>query len=297
MKRKLLPTLLSLAFAGTLPATTTHLDIMVPDLKDTDLIGPVKSVELQLWENIAGEFTTEKREFDRTGNLTKITEWDENDELVDISNFFYDDNGCYVRMSYENKKDDYTHDWTVVLSPETRQIALKEAMEGRIAIESYTEAGYLKDYKLLDSNKKQIIAYSYERDEENRKTKYVRYRGTAPQYTFFFKWADNGFIDMEGQIYHQEKAKRRHTYEYLVTDEYGNWTQRIMVRYDIGGKKPVKVYENTVQRMIEYYEDDLPEAVDDESSTASESNGEAEDPANKNSTTDTENPQEDTADA
>jgi hypothetical protein len=41
-----------------------------------------------------------------------------------------------------------------------------------------------------------------------------------------------------------------------------------MVRYDIGGKKPVKVYERTVQRKIEYFEDS---ADGDETGTEAES--------------------------
>jgi len=244
------------------PAAGTHLDIMVPDIKDTDLIGPVKSVEVQLWQNVSGEYTTEKREFDRTGNLVKITEWDEEDEVVDTTEFLYDETGCYERMHYENKDKGLSEDWQVILNPETRQIALREATLGRIAMESYTESGYRKEYKLLDSDKRQLLAYKYERDEQNRKTRYIRYQGTHPQYTYYFKWADNGFIDMEHQIYHAEKEQRRHTYEYLVNDDHGNWTQRIMVRYDVGGKKPVKVYEHTVVRKIEYFGEDEPDTVD-----------------------------------
>lgn len=128
----------------------------------------------------------------------------------------------------------------------------------------------------MDHNKKQILAYTYKRDDNNRLVKFTRIEERSPDYTYYFKWADNGFIDVERQIYHQEKAERLHTYEYLVTDEHGNWTQRIMVRYDTGGKKKEKVYEHTVQRTIEYF--------DDTASTPEDESGLEADPANKDQT-------------
>ena len=255
MKRSMTLLTLLLAAPLLLPAEPAHLEIMIPDLQDTDLKGPVKSVEVKLCRNVSGEFTTEKREYDRTGNLLKITERDEEGELVDSSTFAYDEDGCYESMVYRNEEKDYSTEWKVVLNPETREIALREITGDRIAIESYSPDGYLEKYRLLGADRKPVLARDYKRDENNRLTKFTYIEGRSPVYTYFFKWADNGFIDMEGQIYHEEKEKRRHTYEYLVTDDHGNWTQRIMVRYDIGGKKPVKVYEHTVVRSIEYYED------------------------------------------
>ena len=49
-----------------------------------------------------------------------------------------------------------------------------------------------------------------------------------------------------------------HTYEYMVIDDHGNWTQRLMVRYDIGGKKKENVYEKTTVRKIEYFGEESP---------------------------------------
>jgi len=260
--KALLPLALMLsAFASVLQAGPTHLDIMVPDLKDTDLRGPVKSVELKVWRNVSGEFSTEKKEYDRTGNLIKSTEHDENGKLLNTTDYIYDENGCYERMHYKNEQKGYESDWDVVLNPETRQIALREK-DGRIGIETYSPEGYLLSYQLMDKNKKPLLAFQYKRDENNRLVKYTRIEERSPVYTYYFKWADNGFIDMERQIYHQEKAERLHTYEYLVTDGHGNWTQRIMVRYDTGGKKKEKVYEHTVQRTIEYFDD--PEPIQNE---------------------------------
>ncbi len=257
MKGMILAMALAAGIQSGVMADPTHLDIMVPDLKDTDLRGPVKSVELKLWRNVSGEFTTEKREFDRTGNLLKITEHDEGGKLVDTTTFLYDENGCYERRLYCNNEQSYSNEWKVVLNPETRQIALKEIGGDRVGIETYSDAGYLLQYRLLNGEHQPLVTNEYKRDENNRLNIYTRIESRKPVYTYYFKWADNGFIDMEAQTYHEEKDKRRHTYEYLVTDDHGNWTQRIMVRYDIGGKKPVKVYEHTVQRQIEYYGDEI----------------------------------------
>ncbi len=255
MKRLFTTAVLATGILSSLMASPTHLDIMVPDIKDTDLHGPVKSVELKVWQNVSGEYTTEKREYDETGNLLKITENDEEGTLVETRSFKYDENGCYDRMSYHNKEEDKAYEWKVVLNPETRQIALQEIKTGRIGLETYSPEGYIVSYKLVDKDHKPILTYKYKRDENNRKTKFTRIEGRKPAYTYYYKWADNGFIDMERQHYHQEKAERLHSYEYLVTDDHCNWTQRIMVRYDIGGGKKEKVYERTVQRKIEYFED------------------------------------------
>ena len=254
----------------------THLDIMVPDIKDTDLKGPVKSVMLKLCQNAADIYIWEKREFDRTGNLTFITEYDDDMKLMNRSEFIYDDNGCYVGMKYKDEEHDFESDWKVVLNPETRQIARQEKTDGRIGIETYSPEGYLVSYRLMGKNHEQIVATEYKRDEHNRKTRRTRIEGRKPVYTFFYKWADNGFIDMEGQIYQKDKAKRRHTYEYLVVDKYGNWTQRIMVRYNIDGREPVWMYEHTVVRTIAYYE---PAEATEEATTDDAKKGEAADAA------------------
>ena len=268
MKRTLLLFAVASMLQSTLLAGSTHLDIMVPDLRDTDLRGPVKSVELKVWRNVSGEFTTEKKEYDKTGNLLKSTERDENDELVDISEYLYDDDGCYVGMHYQNREEHYEHNWEVILNPDTRQIALREKNDGRIGMETYSPEGYLLSYQLLNKERQPLIAFQYLRDDSNRPLQYTRIEERKPEYTYYFKWADNGFIEMERQVYHQEKAERLHTYEYLVTDDHGNWTQRIMVRYDVDGNKREKLYEQTVQRKIEYFEDTTAETTAPESQAA-----------------------------
>lgn len=270
MTRTPLLALFSALIAGFAHAVPTHLDIMVPDIKDTDLHGPVKSVELKVWRNVSGECSTEKKEYDRTGNLVKSSEYDEDDKLVDTTDYTYDETGCYKHMHYENKEKGFESDWKVVLNPKTRQIALR-ADDGRIGIETYSAEGYLTQYRLMDKDRNPTLVFQYTRDENNRLVKYTRIEDRKPTYTYYFKWADNGFIDMERQIYHQEKAQRLHTYEYLVTDKHGNWTQRIMVRYDTGGKKREKVYEHTVQRKIEYF-DNVESAQDDAAVTNNAAN-------------------------
>jgi hypothetical protein len=224
MKLSLLMLILTLGISTVLAEAPAHLDIMVPDIRDTDLIGPVKSVELKLWQNVSADFITEKREYDPTGNLLQITEHNGEGELVDVTTFQYGDDGCYERMVYKNEEKGYTNEWQVVLNPDTRQIALREVDGDRIGIESYSPDGYLISYRLMGADRKPIVTREYKRNENNRLTMYKRIEGRTPAYTYYYKWADNGFIDMEAQTYHQDKDKRRHTYEYLVTDDQGNWT-------------------------------------------------------------------------
>ncbi|MBN2164340.1 MAG: hypothetical protein JXR25_04540 [Pontiellaceae bacterium] len=271
MKRHTTLSILLAITAYTVLAEPTHLDIMVPDLQDTDLKGPVKSVSLKVSRNVNGEWTTEKSEYDRTGNLTCYTEFDAKDKLIEKSEYFYDENGCYTKLRYRNEEDDYESEWDVTLSPDTLQIALREKSDGRIGLETYSPEGYLINYRLVTKDREPILTREYQRDEKNRRVKYTRIKGRKPEYTFYYKWAENGLIDMQGQVYHQEKAQFRHTYEYLVIDEHGNWTQRILVRYDISGKKPVKVYEHTVKRDIEYFAPDAEEAATATSDDTSES--------------------------
>ncbi|HSR88691.1 MAG TPA: hypothetical protein VLL07_07025 [Pontiella sp.] len=268
MKRGLALILTLAGLPAVLFAQASHLDIMVPDLRDTDLKGPVKSVELKVCRNVSGEFSTEKKEYDRAGNLLKTTEHNEEGKLEVTNQYIYDENGCYERRIYNNEKEDFSSEWEVVLSPETRQIALREIEDGRIGLETYSPEGYIVSYRLMNKDREPILAYNYKRDENNRLTMFTRIEDRTPDYTYYFKWADNGLMDMEAQTYHQEKQTFRHTYEYLVADDFGNWTQRILVRYDIGGKKPEKVYEHTVQRTIEYYEEGGDAATGDENSAA-----------------------------
>ena len=238
-------------------AQVSHLDIMVPDREETDLTGPVKSVELDVCKNVSAEHTKELREYDRTGNLLKVSEWDSEGKPTETTTYFYDENGCYERQLYVNHEDQYTNDWSVVLNPETRQIALKNKRTGSVALETYSPEKHLLRYRLIDRDRKQIRASRCMRDDANRRTQYTRYdEENSAEYTYYFKWKENGFIDMERQRYRQEKKERLHTYDYLVIDDLGNWTQQLMVRYDIGGKEKEKVYEQITVRKIEYFNRD-----------------------------------------
>jgi hypothetical protein len=107
----------------------------------------------------------------------------------------------------------------------------------------------------MDKEKNQKSASSNKWDENNQRTEYIKYdEKNRPLYTYWFKWKEGGLIDKERQRYHEEKKERLHDYEYLVVDDHGNWTQRLMVRYDIGGKEKEKVYERTTVRTIEYFD-------------------------------------------
>jgi hypothetical protein len=254
---------LAMMLQSVLAADSRHLDIMVPDLKDTDLSGPVKSVKVDVCRNVSGIHTTEKREFDPVGNLTRISEWDADGKLIETTTFAYDADGSYESMHYENKEDEIDQAWTVILNPETRQIALREK-EGFIALETYSDERYLLSYQLMSKEKKQLLAYEHKRNDSNRETELTYIVDRKPVYTYFFKWGENGFIEMERQRYHQERAEFLHTYEYLVNDDYGNWTQRILVRYRLDSGRKEKVYEHTVVREIEYFQEN-PEPEEGES--------------------------------
>jgi hypothetical protein len=276
MKRYLLLILSAGGLPAALLAQASHLDIMVPHRDDTDLTGPVKSVEFDVCKNVSDEHTKELREYDRTGNLLKSSEWDSEGERINTATNFYDENGCFERRLYIDYEDKSTNDWAVVLNPETRQIAMKNERTGSVAIRTYSPEKYLLHYRLVDRDRKQIRASRNKRDD-NRRTEYTRFdEDNRAEYTYYFKWKENGFIEKERQRYRQEKAERLHTYDYLVIDDHGNWTQQLMVRYDIGGKEKEKIYERITVRKIEYFDSD-----EDLANTVAEPDADQESPSNE----------------
>ncbi len=206
MKCFLLLILSAAGLPAALLAQASHLDIMVPDRDDTDLNGPVKRVELDICFNVSGEHTKELHEYDRIGNLLKSSEWDSEGEPSETTTYFYDESGYYERQLYENFADEYTNDWTVVLNPETRQIGMKNKRTGSVALETYSPEKHLIHYRLVDRDREQIMASRNQRGDDNRRTEYTRFdEDNRAEYTFYFKWQENGFIDMERQRYRQEK--------------------------------------------------------------------------------------------
>ena len=160
MKHTLLLAALALWLPSTPHADPTHLDIMAPNIKDTDLRGPVKSVELKIWEDLDNAYTTEKREYDTSGNLLKITVRDMEGKELTTTTYFYDDAGCYTRQFYKNEDKGFENDWKVVLNPETRQIALREK-DGWVGLETYSPEGFIVNYRLVDDNHRQVRAFEY----------------------------------------------------------------------------------------------------------------------------------------
>ncbi|MCK5844067.1 MAG: trypsin-like peptidase domain-containing protein, partial [Victivallales bacterium] len=164
----------------------------------------------------------------------------------------------------------FTNDWEVILSPDTHQVAMREKKEKSASVYTYSPEGYLVRFRYVDRDKKLLAASNIKRDEKNRRKEYTQMDNKKkPLYTYWFKWKDGGIIDRERQRYRQEKGERLHVYDYLKTDDHGNWTQRLMVRYDIGGEKKEKVYERLVLRTIEYFGDEA-ETSDTASTLASE---------------------------
>lgn len=229
-----------------------HLEIMVPDLADTDLKGPVKSVDTKISINVSGQFERELSEYDETGNLLNETEWNPDGEKISTLVNHYNEDGDLERMVYCDFEEGYTNDWAVILNPATSQIAMKSE-DGDAAVYTYSPDGYLLKYRYVDENKKLHSGSTTKRDSQHRNEQYTRIGERGKLYTYWFKWREDGLIDRERQKYHQEKGEILHIYKYLKTDEHDNWTQRHMVRYDISGKERVKVYQRLVVRDIQYF--------------------------------------------
>lgn len=232
----------------------THLDIAVPDRMDTDLTGPVRSIDMKTSVNVSGQFERTYREYDETGNLIIETEWDADGACLNtLTNFYNEVSGCFERQLYISLKDKFTNDWEVILSPDTRQIALKK-QDGETVVYTYSPERYLTAFRFVDADRKLVKASATRRDEENRRIEYTLMdEDKDPLYTYWFKWKSDGRIDRERQRYRKEEGERLHEYTYIEHDPHGNWTQRLMVRYDIGGREKRKVFERVVTRTITYF--------------------------------------------
>ncbi|VGO19690.1 hypothetical protein [Pontiella sulfatireligans] len=246
MKRTVAYILISAAWVLPSLAQQTHLDIKVSDVASERLKGAVKSVETDLCVNVSAEHKKVREEYDPIGNRVATLNWGNDGELANTTTNFYDENGCFYLQQYMSfGKKGVTNDWKVVLNPETRQIAMKNDRTGSIAIRTYSPEKQLVHYRFMDKEKKQKSASRNTWNENNQRTEYIKYdEKNRPLYTYWFKWREDGLIEKE----------RLHDYEYLVVDDCGNWTQRLMVRYDIGGKEKEKVYERTTIRTIEYFD-------------------------------------------
>jgi hypothetical protein len=145
--------LIAIAIITTLcpPAfAQTHLEIMVPSLKDTDLSGPVKSVDTKVSINVSGKFERERQKYDWEGNLLSETEWDPDGECINTRTYYYDESGSLERERYIDYEDAYTNNWDVILNPDTLQIAMREKKKGSAAVYTYSPAGYLLSYRYID---------------------------------------------------------------------------------------------------------------------------------------------------
>jgi hypothetical protein len=265
MKRYLVILFFLTLSSSVLFATPTHLDIMKPERMDTDLKGEIKSVETKEMYNVSGKFERERQEYDRTGNLITETEWDLEGELYNTLTNSYDETGNFTQQTYIDLDGKYTNDWEIILSPKTHQIAKKNKKTAAAAVSTYSTNGFLVSYRYSGSDKKLKLAKSIKRNENNQLSAYTRLdHRKKPIYTYWFKWKENGFIERERQSYRKEKIERLHVYDYLKTDDHDNWTQRLMVRYDIGGDKKEKVWERLVVRTIEYFEEEGAESTEEE---------------------------------
>lgn len=245
--------------AALLPATFamgTHLDIKVPDTVESDFFGTIKSVETDTCYNMSDKHLKEIRSYDANGNLLGEMDWNYDGELTSSKTNYYNEHGCHTEYRFIDHNDGETNHWEVILSPSTRQIAKRNKKIGTTDLRTFSPEKYLLHYKKTDKKKKLVKASRTKRREDNRETEYTRFdQKNRPLYTYYFQWDDRGFITKERLRYHQEKKERLHTYDFLKVDEHGNWTQRLMTRYDVGGKEKTKVSEKLTIRTIEYFED------------------------------------------
>ena len=239
-------------------AQPAHLDIKVPSRIENDLFGPVKSVTSDVSYNMSDERIREMKTYDEAGNLMAESNWDSEDTLTSIITNLYDESGCFHRQQVIRFREEAgTNNWEVILSPETRQIAMKNERSGEITLRTYSPGKYLVHYRQMDGAKKLIKASRTRRREDNRETDYTRFdKDNRPVFTYYYKWDDRGFIVQERVRYHQEKKDHLRVYDYLKVDEHGNWTQQLMTRYDVSGEEKTRVYDKLTVRTIEYYEDD-----------------------------------------
>jgi len=247
--------LTSLAFAEGI-----HLDIKVADTVEADLFGSVKSVETDTCFNMSDKHIKEVRKYDTYGNLLTETEWNRDGEIDNTTTNYYDEKGCYTEQCNIDSKEGTTNHWEIMLNPATRQIAKLNKKSAATILRTYSPEKHLLYFKKLDGNKNLVKASRTKRRADNRESEYTRLdQKNRPFYTYYFKWGDRGFIDKERVRYHQEEKERLHTFDYLKVDEHGNWTQRLMIRYDVGGKDKTKIYEKLSVRTLEYFEDEPPE--------------------------------------
>ncbi|RKX39849.1 MAG: hypothetical protein DRP64_13620, partial [Verrucomicrobia bacterium] len=231
--------LIAIAILAALPpgafAQETHLDIKVPDTVESDFFGPIKSVETDTCYNMSDKHLKEIRSYDANGNLLGEMDWNYEGELTSSKTNYYNERGCLTEYRFIDHKDGETNHWEVILSPPTRQIAKRNKKTGTTDLRTYSPEKYLLHYKKTDKKKKLVKASRTQRREDNRETEYTRFnQGNRPLYTYYFQWDDRGFVTKERLRYHQEKKERLHTYDFLKVDEHGNWTQRLMTRYDVG---------------------------------------------------------------
>lgn len=256
-------------------AQGTHLDISRSNRETALLKGPVRRVETDVCINLSSKHEKEVEEYDEAGNLLVDSELDDAGNALNVTSNFYDEDGCFHRQVYVDFEDGFTNDWKVFLRPETRQIAMKNKRNDQVVVRTYSPEKRLLSYRLMDGEKNLISGSRNKWNEKGERTEYVRFdAGKKPRYVYYFKWKENGLIDRERQRYRRKKKEYLHAYEYFLVDDYGNWLQRLMVRYDVTGKKKEKVYEQTTIRAIEYFDEASVASSEEPADSAAESEAE-----------------------
>ncbi len=256
MKPYLLTIIIFLTLPGLAHAQQDHLGIAVPARIAAKLLGSVKSIETDICRDVSDKHTRKRTEYDAAGNCLVILNWDSEGDLTSTTTNFYDKTGGFYHQQYMRfGEKGITNEWKVILSPDTRQIAKKNERTEAIIIRTYSPEKYQIHFKEMDKEKTQRLASHSKRREDHRKTEYTKSDPrNRPIYTCYYKWTDQGFIDKERIRYHQKKKELLHTYEYLATDDHGNWTQQLMIRYDVGGKEKSQESEKLTVRTIEYFD-------------------------------------------
>ncbi len=237
-------------------AQETHLDIKVPDRIENDLFGPVKKIVTEYSYNMSDRNYKEERVYDEQGNLLTRTKWNTKDEISLFVTNSYNEAGCHTHYRFEKAGEGVTNEYEVVINVPSRKIALTSPKSGEIEIQEYSPAKYHMATKRMDKNRKPISYSQYKRRADNKAVQYLAYdKRKRIKYSIALGWNDDNLQSKE--LYHdrEDGSKLLEVFEYLSTDQHGNWLQCLTQAYNLKGSKKEKAGEKFSKRTIEYFEE------------------------------------------
>lgn len=250
--------LVAVPFLST--AQETHLDIKVSDRVENDLFGPVKKVVTEYSYNMSDRNYKEERVYDKQGNMLSHTKWGPKDEITLFVTNGYNETGCHTLYRVENVKKGVTNEYEVVINVPSRKIVLNNSTSGEIEIQEYSPAKYHMTTKYMDKNRKPVSYSQYKRRADHKELQYLSYdKRKRIKLSIAIDWNDDNLQSRE--LYHNREtgSKLLEVFEYLSTDQHGNWLQCLTQAYNLTGSKKEKAGEKFSKRTFEYFEKTSPE--------------------------------------